>query len=197
MHQQNADLVTLLAADLKSNFHLVVLHYQPHLYGFALRQTGNVQDAEEIAQEAFIQAYFAIANYPSQRIKMLVLQPWLYKIALNIFYKRLRQEKLQLIQLDMEEEDGYTQFADEAICQPDYLFERKESRHEVEALLMTLPLQYREAINLYYFAGFSYREIAEMQQLPMGTVKSNLHRGLSLLRKILAMQQKGNRGGAQ
>lgn len=142
-------------------------------------------------QGPFIQAYFAIADYPSQRIKMLSLQPWLYKIALNIFYKRLRQNKIQLIQLDVKEEEEYTQFTDDSHFQPDLLFEKKELRHEIEALLMTLSLQYREAVNLYYFAELSYREIAEMLQQPMGTVKSNLHRGLSLLRKPLMTQQKG------
>src|SRR5579884_1131170 len=121
MHSHSADLARLLANDLKSNFKLFVLHYQSQLYAFMLRQTGSLQDAEDIAQEAFIQAYYAMVDYPSQRIEMLALQPWLYKIALNIFYKRLRNNKLQLIALDTTEDGEHTLIEEDASSQPELL----------------------------------------------------------------------------
>ncbi|GCE21456.1 RNA polymerase sigma factor [Dictyobacter kobayashii] len=191
MYQQDTALARLLATDLKSNFRLLIIRYQPQIYAFALRQTGNPHDAEDIAQEAFIQAYYAMADYPEQRIQALALEPWLYKIALNIFYKRLRNNKLQLIALDTGEDKEHIQIEVGASYQPDFILEDKEALRELAALLMTLPLQYREAVNLYYFAELSYCEIAELLQQPMGTVKSNLHRGVQLLRKALVSKQKG------
>lgn len=185
MYRQSDDLIQLLALDVKQHFKLLVLRYQQPLYAFLLRQSGHPQDAEDIAQETFMQAYYALVDYPAERIQTLALQPWLYRIALNIFYKRLRAKRLQLISLEKSEEIDYTQLADEPASQPDLIAEDQETLREWAKLLLTLPFPYREAVNLYYFAGLSYREIAELLEQPMGTVKSNLHRGIGLLRKAL------------
>jgi len=183
MHYHSAELAMLLADDLKNNFKLFVLHYQSRLYAFAFRQTGSPQDAEDITQEAFIQAYYAMVDYPPQRIKMLALQPWLYKIALNIFCKSLRRNKFQLVALNIADDGEHTLIEDDASSQPELLLEDQESLRELESLLVKLPMQYREAVNLYYFAELSYREIADLLNQPIGTVKSHLHRGIQLLRK--------------
>jgi RNA polymerase sigma-70 factor (ECF subfamily) len=89
MERQHTDVAALLADDLNGNFKLFVTSYQPTIYAFLLRHTGNVYDAEDMAQEAFIQAYYALVDYPVQRRRTLTLRQWLYKIALNIFYNLL------------------------------------------------------------------------------------------------------------
>ncbi len=193
MERQQIDIAALLADDLGGNFTLLVTSYQPKMYAFLLRQTGNPYDAEDIAQEAFIQAYYALVDYPAQRRRTLALRPWLYKIALNIFYKRLRSNRLRCIPLDMEEEGEHVEIEDVFSPRPEIILENQESLRELGTLLLMLPVQYRVVVNLYYFVDLSYREIADLLNLPMGTVKSHLYRGIQLLRKTLDAQagQKG------
>src|ERR1700726_138233 len=85
--EQLSDLLDLLATDLDRHFQHLVLSTQQRLFVFALRQTGSPQDAEDIVQETFIRAYHALTDYPAERIRIMKFQSWLYKIALNIFYR--------------------------------------------------------------------------------------------------------------
>jgi len=189
MCQDEEDLKTLLAITLDYYFKQLVVAYQYRLYSFMLRQTGSAQDAEDIVQEAFLQAYFALADYPLQRVRALNIQPWLYKIALNNFYSHVRKSKLRIVSLD-EPVDGSQLELEDYTQQPDLLLEGRQSLPELEKLVIELPEHYRETVNLYYFEGLSYQEIADVLNIPMGTVKSNLHRGLQLLRKALTTQRK-------
>ncbi len=189
MSQSDEDLLALLASDLDRYFQQLVLNYQHRLYAFALRQTGSSQDAEDIVQEAFLRTYYALGDYPPERLLVLKLQPWLYKITLNLFYERKRRERLQYIVLDTAEESVHLAIEDDAREQPEVLLEDRERLRELESLVATLPGPYREAINLFYFADLSYREIADLLHQPLGTVKANLHRGIRLLRKSLETQK--------
>lgn len=179
-------LPALLATSVNRYFGQLVLDYQQRLYTFALRQTGCAQDAEDIVQEGLIRAYYALGDYPPERVRMLKLQPWLYKIVLHVYYNRLRQSRLHVVTLDAPEESNVLDIEDDAREQPEAIFEEAERLRELESLVATLPEQYRVAVSLYYFEELSYREIAELLNQPMGTVKSNLHRGTRLLRAALA-----------
>lgn len=188
MTQGKTELPTLLATDLNGYFGQLVLDYQQRLYTFALRQTGSVQDAEDVVQEALLRAYYALGDYPPERVRTLKLQPWLYKIALHVYYNRARQLKLQVVPLNVSEDSSSLDIEDDWRGQPDVVFEDAEQVRELESLLATLPEQYRIAVSLYYFEELSYREIADLLNQPMGTVKSNLHRGVRLLREALVKQ---------
>ena len=190
MDQGDTDWPVLLATDLDYHFKELVLTYQHQLYAFALRQTGSPQDAEDIVQEALIRAYYALDDYSPQRLRALKIQPWLYKIVLNVFYNRVRSSRLQVVPLDTTENSALLAIEGDWREQPDMLLEDTESLHELEALVARLPEQYREAVNLYYFEGFNYREIAELLNQPMGTIKSSLHRGLRVLRTMLTAQRR-------
>lgn len=191
MAQSDEELPGLLATNLDRYFKQLVLAYQHRLYTFALRQVGSLQDAEDIVQEAFIRAYYALGDYPPERVQALKLQPWLFKITLNVFYSRLRTAtaRLQQVPLDMSEESLHLEIENDRHEQPEVVLEERERIHELETLVSTLPHQYREAINLYYFEELSYREIAKLLNQPIGTVKSSLHRGTRLLRKTLEIQK--------
>ena len=188
MLRENADLPTLLAADLDGYFGQLVLDYQHRLYTFALHQTGSAEDAEDIVQEALLRAYYALGDYPAERVRTLKLQPWLYKIALHVYSNRARQLKLSIVPLNVSEDSSLLDIEDDLRGQPEVAFEDAERVRELESLLSTLPEQYRTAVSLYYFEELSYREIADLLNQPMGTVKSNLHRGVRLLREALAKQ---------
>lgn len=194
--EQLPDLLELLATDLDRYFQQLVLSFQQRLYAFALRQTGSPQDAEDIVQEAFIRAYHALADYPAERIRMMKLQPWLYKITLHIFYRHSRGTRLQFMPLDLSEDSTLLEIEDDEHEQPEKVLEDRENLHELEALVSRLPEQYRVAVSCYYFEELSYREIAELLNQPVGTVKSNVHRGTLLLRKTVETQQRSQVRGS-
>ena len=183
------DLPELLADDLDGHFKQLVSTYQHRLYGFALRQTGRPEDAEDIVQEAFIRAYYALTDYSQERIHMLRLQPWLYKITLNVLHVRMRKSGLQSVPLDMSEDSTALEVEGDWRDQPEVIVADSEFLHELESLVLTLPERYRTVVNLYYFEGHSYREIAELLAQPIGTVKSQLYRGTQLLRLAMRIRE--------
>ncbi|MDQ2906254.1 MAG: RNA polymerase sigma factor [Ktedonobacteraceae bacterium] len=193
MRQDDSDLVTLLASDLDRHFAQLLLRYQHRLYAFVARQAGSSQEAEDIVQEAFMQAYFALARYGPQQVRELVLRPWLFKIALNIFYGRMRKVRLPCVSLDLSQDGSHLAIEDDAASQPEVIAEGREAQRELEALVSTLPEQYRAVVNLYYFEGLSYQEIADLLTMPMGSVKSHLYRGIRRLRALLVTQQQERR----
>ncbi len=182
--EQLVELADRLATDLDRHFPQLVLSTQQRLYTFALRQTDSRQDAEDIVQEAFIRAYHALRTYPPDRIRLMKLLPWLYKITLHIFYRQSTNgSRLQYIPLDLSEESAHCEIEDNEEMRPEKILEEQEDRRTLATMISRLPEHYRVAVNCYYFAELSYREIAELLQLPIGTVKSNVHRGTQLLRK--------------
>jgi RNA polymerase sigma-70 factor (ECF subfamily) len=185
MSQSDEGLTAELATDLDRHFKQLVLTYQHQLYTFLLRQTGNAEDAEDIAQESFIRAYYALKNYQIRQVCQLKLRPWLLKIALNVFYNRLRRHTLSHVPIDTSEESTLLELEDQAIT-PDEEVWKRERRHELEQLVASLPERYRVVINLYYFEDLSYQEIADLLDQPMGTIKAKLHRGIGLLRKVVS-----------
>lgn len=181
------DLEAALAANVDRCFECLVLTYQDRLYSFALRLTHNAQDAEEIAQDAFVRAYRALAGYPPERIATLALRPWLYQITLNVFRNRVRSRQLPVLPLDELGHDPDFDLVDQHE-RPDAALERVEREHELSALVASLPERYRLAVVLRHVEGFGYGELAEMLSQPVGTIKANVHRGTRLLRSALAQQ---------
>ena len=182
---RDQDMSAALAADLDGSFEHVVVAYQQRLYAFALRLTGNPQDAEEITQDAFVRAYHALTTYPASRIKTLALRPWLHQIALNVFRNRVRQRHLQLVPLDQGNEEGNLALEDDQEAGPDTALERAELKASLDALVVALPERYRLAVVLRHIQGLGYGEMAVVLKQPIGTVKANVHRGVRMLREAL------------
>jgi len=187
MEQQRQEWPELLATDLDGHFGQFVSAYRRRLYAFALRQTGNAQDAEDIVQEAFLRAYHALKNYPVSRIRTLQVQQWLYKITLNVFRNHARRSAPPSVSFDVSEDSPLLEIEDQS-GRPDEEVSWREWRHELERGVATLPERYRVTVNLHYFEDLSQREIAELLNQPVGTVKANVHRGIQLLRKALGTQ---------
>ena len=184
MEQHHQELPALLAADLDGHFGQMMSMYQHRLYAFALRQAGNAQDAEDIVQEAFLRAHHALKNYPVARVRTLRVQQWLYKITLNVFRNRARRSAPPSVPFDVSEDSPLLAIEDQS-GRPDEEAYRREWRHELESGVATLPEPYRSVVNLHYFEDLSLREVAELLNQPVGTVKANVHRGLQLLRRAL------------
>jgi RNA polymerase sigma-70 factor (ECF subfamily) len=187
-HSDDTELRIALAADLDGYFERLVRCYQDRLFAFALRVSGNVQDAEEIAQDAFVRAYRALAGYSSEQVQTLALRAWLYQITLNVFRNRVRGRKLQLVPLDEFGSGNNVELSDDERRRPETLFEHAERERELGAVVSALPERYRIPVVLRHIDGFGYEEMAALLDQPVGTVKSNVHRGVSMLRKSLAAQ---------
>ncbi len=186
MDPGDSDILALLATDLKHSYERLVSTYWRRLTGFVLRQVGNPQDAEDIVQEAFVRAYYALERYSAQRILALKVRPWLYKITWSVYCNYIERLKLpQSMPLDTSEDSAFLELQDDGHEQPEEAFENGERRRELIALVDTLPQRYRGVISLHYFEDLSYQEIADIFNQPVGTVRVSVHRGIAMLRKAL------------
>ena len=99
-------LPAALATDLDGSFEALVTHFQDRLFTFALRLTGRREDAEEVAQDAFVRAYRALKTYPPERVRAMALKAWLYQVTLNVARNRLRRKRHPTVSLDEGHETG-------------------------------------------------------------------------------------------
>ena len=178
----DSSLARGLATDLDGHFEHLVRAYQDRLYGFALRLTGSRPDAEESTQDTFVRAYRALERYPAERRRELRLRPWLHQIALNVVRNRFRAPAVTSVAMDGAVADGLAARADE---QPERVVVRAERWNDLERALAELPSRYKTAVVLRHVQGLSYTEVAEVLEQPVGTAKSDVHRGLRLLRERL------------
>ena len=170
-------------------FERIVDDYQRRLYGFALRMTGNREDAEEIVQDAFVRAFRALLKMSPEQRAELRLQPWLYTITLNVTRNRLRSKRPTNVALDaLADPDAILRGSTEGPPQPEAIVEQNSDVALVEQALLSLPMHLRAAATLRFIEGRSHPEIAEILNQPIGTVKSHVHRAVRILRRILGPQ---------
>jgi len=175
-----ADCPGRLADDLECAFPDFLAHHQDLVYGIAMRMTRRPADAEDLAQEAFIRAYGALSTYQPERIRELRARGWLATIVGNLGRNRSRRRQPATAGLDVVPEAA----ADEA-PQPDGVVEQREAARLWRARLDALPQRYRRAVELRHVDGLSYPDLARVLDRPLGTVKSDVHRGIGLLREAL------------
>lgn len=189
MDPGNERLAALLAVNLDRHYEELVSLYWQQLSAFILRRTRHFQDTEDIIQETFMRAYLALERYPAPQIATLKIRPWLYKIAWSVYCNHTGRGKLPLmISLEAPEDGNGFEPEEDARMQPEAIYEQAEQRRELEAFIEKLPAHFRDLVSLYYFEDLSQKEIAEILGLPLGTVKVYIHRGIRLLRKLLAEQ---------
>jgi RNA polymerase sigma-70 factor (ECF subfamily) len=178
------------AAPATGPFERIVDEYQRRLYGFALRMTGNREDAEEIVQDSFVRAYRALQKMSPEQRNELRLQPWLYTITLNVTRNRLRSRRPTNVALDaLADPDALMrESAQDGPPQPETIVEQNADVALVERALLQLPMHLRAAATLRFIEGRSHPEIAEILNQPIGTVKSHVHRAVRILRRILGPQ---------
>jgi RNA polymerase sigma-70 factor (ECF subfamily) len=152
----------------KDAFGLLVEKYKGMVCGLAYHKVGNFQDAEDLAQEAFIQAYQSL-----HRLKEHDKFPyWLYSITSNVCVSWLRRKRLDTVPL--ESAPGGRNIVDWAPT-PAEVVESKELQNTVLNAIAKLPEPNRLAVTLYYMDGLSVQEISDFLNVPAGTVKSRLH----------------------
>ena len=171
-----------LAGDAEA-FSTLVERYGGRVYNIALRITNDSDAANDCAQEAFIRAYRALHQYDPS----LPFAPWLYRITTNA--------SLNYVQRWHAHETPVEEFPespepDEAGPESSAL--RREELDEVLAAMAELPAHYRAALTLRHMQQLSYQEVADALGIPLGTVKTHLHRARAALKVRLAARRKGH-----
>jgi RNA polymerase sigma-70 factor, ECF subfamily len=183
----DASLAVRLADDLDRAFPVLVADHANRLYTIALRVLGDPRDAEEVAQDALVRAYRAMAGYDAGRIAELRLRPWLASIAINLAHNRRRRhdDRRPPRQLEPMLESGFDP-ADAGARSGPAVTARREAITELAVVLLELSPAVREAVILRHVDGLSVAETAAALGRPEGTIKSQVSRGLERLRELLA-----------
>jgi RNA polymerase sigma-70 factor (ECF subfamily) len=173
------------AQERRERFERDAMPLMASLYAGALRLTRNPADAEDLVQETYLRAYRGFAGFTEGTN----LKAWMYRILTNTFintYRKRQREPVTVLAEEIPEwylydrlgGNGQTSSAEATVLEamPD---------EDVKAALESLPESFRLAVWLADVEGFAYKEIAEILDIPIGTVMSRLHRGRKSLEKVL------------
>ncbi|MBD1382467.1 RNA polymerase sigma factor SigW [Metabacillus arenae] len=158
--------------------------YKDKIYQLCYRMLGNSHEAEDIAQEAFIRAYVNINSYDINR----KFSTWLYRIATNLTIDRIRKKKPDYyLDAEVAGTEGLTMYSQVAadVALPEDEVVSMELQETIQKEILKLPDKYRSVIVLKYIDELSLIEISEILNIPVGTVKTRIHRGREALRKQL------------
>ncbi|MFP5254680.1 MAG: sigma-70 family RNA polymerase sigma factor [Acidimicrobiia bacterium] len=172
----------------QARFAELAMEHTSSLYSAALRMTRNPADAEDLVQETYLKAYRGFAGFEEGTN----LKAWLYRILTNTYINSYRAKQRRPDETDLDDvEDlflynriGGLEAARASRSAEDELMDLF-TEAEVKTAIEELPETYRMAVLLADVEGFSYKEIAEILDIPIGTVMSRLHRGRKALEKLL------------
>lgn len=156
-------------------FDLLVLRYQHRLLGLIGRLVRDPHEAEDIAQETFIKAYRALANFRGES----AFYTWLYRIAINTANNYLLSRGRRPPDTDLDVDDEEQIEAQVALADndnPESNHQRDELKQAIDQAIAELPEDLRTAFTLREFSGLSYEEITEIMDCPVGTVRSRIFR---------------------
>jgi RNA polymerase sigma-70 factor (ECF subfamily) len=162
------------------------LPYRDQLFKSALRMTRSVEDAEDLIQETYLKAY----KYYERFAEGTNFKAWLFKIMKNTFINSYRKKKLQPPKVDFDDvqeglEETLLDAMQDSNIDPESGVLASEMDHEVRQTLIQLPHDYKMVVLLADLQGFSYKDIADILEVPVGTVMSRLYRGRRMLERTL------------
>lgn len=173
----DAELVQGALAGSQEAFRELVVRFERPVYSLLVRMVQDGMTAEDLAQEVFVKAFRRLGTYDPQ----WKFSSWLFKIAHNTAIDHLRKGGVETVPLEVtSDDDGRGSLAavlsDDALESPHAAAERRDLARGLEAAIARLRPDYRLAVVMFYVSGASYQEICEASGLPLGTVKTNLHR---------------------
>lgn len=183
----DSDLIARCQRADASAFDDVVARYKNKIYFYLFRMTGNAEDAEDLTQEVFVRAFTNIRKFRAKSS----LSTWLFSIAGNIAIDRFRKtRKTSALNVSLDaplqhgEQEASRDIADMSMA-PDVLLGRKDLANHIDASLASLPPKLRSAVILFDVEGMSYDEVAAVEGIPLGTVKSRIFNARVALREKL------------
>ena len=182
------ELVTRAQLGSETAYRELLDRYQRPVFSIIFRMIRDREQAEDLAQETFVRVFNHIGRY-DPRYKF---SSWIFKIATNLTIDWIRRKELKTVSIDGSR-NAVTSDEMEASAitivsedeNPEELLEAKELGEEIEQAIGKLRPEYRAAILLCHVEGREYQEIAEIMALPLGTVKTYIHRGRNELRDTL------------
>ncbi len=156
----------------------VVQNHSAKVFRLAYRLTGNKYDAEDLTQEVFVRVFRSLANFTPG-----TLDGWLHRITTNLFLDQARRKSR--IRFDALAEDAESRLPGREPG-PERSFEFNNLDLDIQQALDALPPDFRAAVVLCDLEGLSYDEVAEALGVKLGTVRSRIHRGRTMLRESLA-----------
>ena len=177
----DAELIVKAIGGREEGFEELVRRYQRPIVGYIYRMLGDYDASLDVSQEVFIKVYNSLDKYSSE----YKFSTWLYRIAHNATIDHIRRNSQKLQSLETESDDGaYQMQLESSAPTPEQNQERREWKSEIESVVKCLPSAYRELIVLRHNQELSYDEIAEVTNLPLGTVKNRLFRAREMMREI-------------
>ena len=159
----------------------VVEQHSDRVFRLAYRLTGNRPDAEDLTQEVFVRVFRSLDSYSPG-----TFEGWLHRITTNLFLDGARRK--QRIRFDPLSDERAARLTSPAPA-PELAVADQTFDDDIETALATLPPDFRAAVVLCDVEGLSYEEIAEIMGAKLGTVRSRIHRGRTMLRKALAHRE--------
>ena len=171
----DAELVAGALKGSQDAYRELVKRFERPIYSLVVRMVQDPATAEDLAQEVFVKAFRRLSSYDPQ----WKFSSWLFKIAHNTAIDHLRRGVPETVPLETgEEEKGNfaAVLADGTAEDPRAKAERRDLARSLERAISSLRPEYRQAVLMFYAHGASYQDICEVTGLPLGTVKTNLHR---------------------
>ena len=175
------ELIARLQKRDEAAFEELIRQYEKKVYTLCFRMCGNSEDAEEAAQDAFLALWRGIDRFRQESS----LSTWIYRLATNACIDTLRRRKKQSGSVSLDDEELVFRRGDTS-PQPQETVEHREAQNYAGRASSALPEEYRKVLILREIEGLSYTEIAESASIELGTVKSRISRGRSLLRNFLS-----------
>ena len=181
------ELVAYVRQGDQAAFEVLVRRHERMVFNIAWRMLRNREDAEDAAQEAFLRAFRSIETFRGQA----KFSSWLYRITVNFCLSALESATAsrRLVHLSDDLDTDNTDLAAKE-ASPEQIAGREDFAERIRALVDDLPPKYRAVLTLYYLQDRSYLQVAEILDIPLGSVKVQLHRAKNLLRnKVLEQYQ--------
>lgn len=176
------ELIARLQARDETAFEELIRLYEKKIYALCVRMCGNAEDAEEAAQDTFLALWRGIDRFRQES----ALSTWIYRLASNACIDLMRRRRKSEGSVSLDDEALFLDAADPA-PQPPQALEQREAQRLLQEGLMSLPAEYRSILLLREVEGLTYSEISETLELELGTVKSRISRGRTLLRNFLSV----------
>lgn len=170
------ELIEYTLSDDKKAYSVLVQRYQQAVLGLARHFLSNLEDAEDVAQEAFLQAYLELPRLNNHS----KFKSWLRQITANLCKMRLRQKRVEVISLGIIDPES---LAITDTKTPDAMLEQQERSKAVQIAIDSLPSEYQLVLTLFYREELSYEAISDFLDLPISTVKWRLHKARQLLKR--------------